>query len=72
VAKKRVLYPDHAFPSPHAFRAEKRRHLRAVRKALEALRMGCAYMPDGGEMVGLMIDRADLLAQRLSVKEWGR
>jgi hypothetical protein len=72
MAKTSVKYPTHAFPNAHAFRSEKRRHLRALRKALGQLRTGCAYFPDGGESVALMIDRTVLLAQQLSVKEWGR
>lgn len=72
MAKASDKYPAHAFPSAHAFRSEKRRQLRVVRKALEDLRTGCAYFPDGGDAVKLMGQSVDLLTQQLSVKRWGR
>ena len=65
-------YPHWAYPSLHAFRAEKRRELRVLKKAAENLRAGCAYMPDGGECVGLILDRIGLLTEQLSVRRWGR
>jgi hypothetical protein len=70
--KMSLVYPAHAFPSARAFKAEKRAHLRALRKAYEALRMGCAYFPDGDGEMGRIESAIESLERKLSAKEWGR
>lgn len=70
---KTVDYPKHAYASVHEFRALKRRQVRAVLKALEELRMGCAYLPDsGGFRVPHLIAQFELLKDAMTVKRWGK
>lgn len=72
MAKTSTKYPAHAFPNVQAFRSEKRQQLRVLKKAAEAMRMGCAYLPDGGEGLKLIEDRIAVMLDQLSVKQWGR
>lgn len=67
-----AAYPDHAFPNARAFKAEKRRHLRVLKRALDDLRMGCAYFPSGTIHVERIAHEIEELTRELSAKEWGR
>lgn len=73
MAKTSTKYPAHAYPNVHAFRSEKRRDLRELRKAAEKLREGSAYFSQAGyEAVNAILDRITFLTDQLSVKQWGR
>ena len=55
------------------FRTAKRRQLRALVKALEELRLGCAYFPDNGiRAVEAIAKQAKDLRRSLSIESWGR
>ena len=70
---KKVSYPTHAYATAHEFRSEKRRQVRAALKALDELRMGCAYHPDsGGFPVPHLIAQLELLKDAMTVKRWGK
>lgn len=71
--QKRVSFPRHAYATAHEFRSEKRKQVRAAIKALEELRMGCAYHPDsGGFPVPHLCAQLELLKDAMSVKRWGK
>lgn len=58
--------------SSRDFRALKRAQAREVEKALDKLRIGCAYTPEGPKIcdgIQFLLERYRWL---LSVKEWGR
>lgn len=65
-------YPAHAYPNARAFKSEKRKQLREVLRAMEQLRSGCAYFPNGHQPVVAIKDQLEALAKELSAKEWGR
>ena len=52
------------------FRSIKRRELREVIKAIDELRVGCYYLPDGGDAVDKMDKIAKDLKVQLQVKNW--
>lgn len=60
------------YGSRRAFRAEKRRQVREVERALGNLRNGCAYLPNGTVEVDQITAAVKVLRQITSVKEWGR
>lgn len=54
------------------FRAEKRRQLAAVKKAVEELRTGCAFFPCAEHPVNKIDEQLCILTAALSVKNWGK
>jgi hypothetical protein len=54
------------------WKALKRRQLRALDKAVDDLRMGCAYFPDGAQRVETISKEVAALRRELSAMEWGR
>lgn len=54
------------------FRREKRRQLRELNKALNALRKGCMYFPSGARHVHEISLRIAALFDDLSRKNWGQ
>lgn len=67
--------PDHVieqYGSARAFRTRKRKALRDLERALGELRLGSAYFPNGSRGVSNIEYEARILAQELSVKNWGR
>lgn len=54
------------------WKALKRRQLRTLDRALDDLRMGCAYFPGGAQRVEAISDQVKALRAELSAKEWGR
>ena len=60
------------YGSPHAFRSEKRKQLRQLKRLLWDLRGGCAYFPSGAGPIDTMQSQLDFLLKDLSVKSWGR
>jgi hypothetical protein len=70
--KTSLQYPTHAYPDARTFKAEKRRHLREVKRAVDQLRLGCAYFPGGSHRVDAISDQIEELQRELSAKEWGR
>lgn len=66
-------YPRNAYKTAHEFRSEKRKEVRQALKALEQLRLGCAYLPDSGSWnVPHIIAAVELLKDAMTVKRWGR
>ena len=65
-------YPYWAYPSRRAFKVEKRRALRDIRKAIYTLRQGCAYLPTGAGPVSEIDAIVERLQKELGVKKWGR
>ena len=65
-------YPKHAYATAHEFRSVKRKHVRAAIKAVEALRMGCAYLPKTATPVPAILQALEELKDACSVKNWGR
>ena len=61
------------YASARAFRAAKRRDVRNALKAMDELRVGCAFLPPGAYMNVLAADKLleDVKAM-LSVKRWKR
>lgn len=67
----KLTYPEHAYPSARSFKAKKRADAKAALKALQELRLGCAYMPTQGKI----IDAIELIEESIdlmSAKNWGR
>ena len=54
------------------FKSEKRKQLRALKKALDNLRAGAAFFPCGSAPVYVIAEQVDVIAQAISVKNWGR
>jgi hypothetical protein len=72
MATKNYPHWRREYPTLHAFRATKRRQVRELKRALEAVRDGCAYMPKGGAPVGELEKIVDAMVEACSVKNWGR
>lgn len=68
--RKRKDYPYWAYPSRRAFRVQKRAAVRRVLKALDELRLGCAYTP--AKDIGVVTEQVREWQRLMSVKEWGR
>lgn len=69
-------FPEHMlryYGSRRGFKQTKRKQLRAVDKALDDFRTGCAYLPvrEYRTTMRLLSDVEDLKC-KLSVKKWGR
>lgn len=60
------------YGSAHAFRAEKRKQVRAAIKAVDALRMGCAFFPCTERPVEAAALALENIRRSLTVKEWGK
>jgi hypothetical protein len=54
-----------------AWKSRKRQEWRAVIRALETFRLGCAFTPVRSETLNI-IEQAESLTERLSIREWGR
>ena len=54
------------------FKQTKRKNLRALRRALNDLRMVCAYFPEGATRVDVIDQQIKALEWELSLKSWGR
>jgi hypothetical protein len=66
-----MSYPKHAYPNARSFKAQKRRDLRALVKAADEFRMGCAYVPDQ-DAVSSLFAAIECLQSAMSAKIWGR
>jgi hypothetical protein len=55
----------------HEFRSLKRHQLRDLVKALDELRMGCAYFPCHEFPIDKIAEQVAILKDALSVKKWG-
>lgn len=67
--------PEHVikqYGSARAFRARKRKALRELQRALNDLRLGCGYFPNGSRGVDNIDYEIQILTRELSVKNWGR
>lgn len=64
-------YPKHAYRSAREFKAKKRRDIKAAIAALDALRLGCAYIPAVKDILqaSALLEKAKNM---MSVKAWGR
>jgi hypothetical protein len=71
-AKKIDPFVAKQYGGAHGFRAAKRAELRTMRSALELLRSGCAYLPNGSEKVMQISRLLTELQDECSVKNWGR
>ena len=69
-------FPKHIirhYGSGRNFKKNKRRWLKMTRRAFEHLRLGSSYFPDNGlSEVRDISDALDRLAEKISVKKWGR
>lgn len=63
--------PPYMRMTMHEFRSQKRKELREARRALHALRMGCAFMPEG-RLVTSAIEKIDEAIEQCKVKNWGQ
>jgi hypothetical protein len=71
-----IPLPEHIvqdYGSSRAFKAAKRKQLRILKRALNDLRMGCAYFPVSGSSLVQVIDQqVRTLEWELAAKNWGR
>lgn len=70
--KTSTQYPTHAYANARAFKAEKRKHLLELKRAVNQLRSGCAYFQSGTSRVAAIEEQVKALSKELSAKEWGR
>ena len=55
------------------FKVYKRSNIENIRRQLNSLRVGCAYMPDNSsEDIRIINDAINRLKQKCSIKNWGR
>lgn len=54
------------------FKSQKRQQLRQLKKALNDLRIGCAFFPCAMDPVDAIAERVQYLERELSIKNWGR
>jgi hypothetical protein len=54
------------------FKATKRRHLKALIKAYEELRCGCAHLPGFPHHMSMIAKGIAMLSEELAEKKWGR
>ncbi len=67
--------PEHIqerFGGSRQFKAIKRRQCRATLKALDQLRFGCAFIPDGATLVTAAREALTRLQNGMKVSNWGR
>lgn len=64
-------YVRHGLTS-RQWKAKKRRELRAITKAFELYRFGCAYCPCKDGEVGQIQHLLNSMQQKLSARSWGR
>lgn len=61
------------YGSSRAYKKTKRKQLRILKRALDDLRMGCAYFPvSGASLVKVISQQVETLEWELSAKAWGR
>lgn len=67
--------PDHIierYGTARAFRAEKRKIVKELRRLMDELRLGAAFLPNGPRGVANIDYELEILRRELSVKNWGR
>lgn len=64
--------PAHIGGTHRAWKARKRRELRAVERVFDALTIGCAYAPPANAAIGRIGAALAELRTAYSVKAWGR
>lgn len=69
--KRRPRLPKHLGPTP-AFRAQKRAEIRAALEAVDRVRWGCAYLPDGERLVTKAAAALAELRVKCRRDNWGR
>ncbi|WP_373093033.1 hypothetical protein [Zhongshania sp.] len=57
--------------SPRKWKSSKRKQAREARRAIDELRQGCAYFPNGNTDVGKATEAVDRIIADISVKNWG-
>jgi hypothetical protein len=65
-------WPNWAYKTHRAFKSAKRQDVRALVRAVERLRNGCAYMPSGSKPIEEISRLAEALEAECSIKQWGR
>lgn len=61
------------YPTMHAWRSAKRKEARALKKAVDAMRQGSAFLPHDTRTLVWDIDgKIDAIVQGLSVAKWGQ
>ena len=71
----RPHFPQHIrrqYGSSRAFKAQKRRDLQALRRALDDFSVGCTYVPGGSEQMDVMRKTWCILYNNMREKKWGR
>jgi hypothetical protein len=63
-------YPYWTYPSKRVFQRSKRAELRALKKAFEAVRCGCAYMPGYKEHWGPLEKHLKALIEKARPRSW--
>ena len=58
--------------SARAWKSKKRKQARAARKAIDALRSGCAYFPNDSTDVDIAAKAIDRIIADISVENYGR
>ncbi len=72
MASDRRDWPHFAYRTKRAWKAAARRRVRALEKAVDEARIGCAFYPGGSMPLDQMTEIVQALRARVSVKEWGR
>ncbi len=57
--------------SSRKFKSLKRKQLRIVSKAVDNLRAGCAYFPNGLNNIEIITEHVERIKYDISVKNWG-
>ena len=71
MAKRKL--PDYIGGTHRAWKQKKRREWRAVVRAFETFRLGCAFTPSYEKnQIGRFEDAMKLVTEELSFKAWGR
>jgi hypothetical protein len=68
-------FPKHItqdYGDGRSFKSSKRQEAFALKRALDELRLGCAFIPGGSRRVEIITEQITALRQEISAKEWGR
>jgi hypothetical protein len=69
---KTKQYPYWIVSTNRTWKAQKRREWKAVVRAADTYRIGCAYTPDHQEELAEVYRLLPIITAKLGAKEWGR